>query len=166
MVVEGDVEGVKKAIGDEINRSDDAGYVIRLHAILDVCRGLGCREVGERVGRSARCVELWVNRFNKLGLGGLKYEPRPGRTPRLDDELLGEVAQDLRTTPRAFGYSQNLWDGKLLSYHLEKRYNVHLGVRQCQRLFHRLGFRLRAPRPVSDKMNPEWVEAFKKDSPG
>jgi transposase len=139
--------------------------VTRLHAILDVCLGIGCREAGERVGHSARCVELWVNRFNELGPAGLKYDPRPGRTPRLDDELLGEVAQDLRTTPRAFGYSQNLWDGKLLSHHLEKRYSVHLGVRQCQRLFHRLGFRLRAPRPVSDKMNPGWVEAFKKGSP-
>lgn len=163
LLVEGDVEDVKRAIVAEIKCSDDPGYVRRLHALLDVCCGLGCREVGERLGRSARCVELWVNRFNRFGLSGLKFEPRPGRTPRLDDELLKEVALDLRTTPRAFDYSQNLWDGKLLSYHLRERYDVCLGVRQCQRLFHRLGFRLRVPRPISDKMNPVWGESFKKD---
>jgi transposase len=163
LVVLGDVEGVKKAVRDEIKCSDDAGYVTRLHAVLDVCDGLSCREAGERIGRSARCVELWVNRFNGLGMDGLKYEPRPGRPSRLDMGVLREVAQDLRTTPRSFDYPQNLWDGKLLSHHLEKRYNISLGVRQCQRLFHHLGFRLRAPRPVSDKMNPEWGEAFKKD---
>ncbi len=163
LVVVGDVEGVKRAVRAEIKCSDDAGYVCRLYALLDVCCGLSCREVGERVGRSARCVELWVNRFNKFGLGGLKFDSRPGRTPRLDDKLLEDVALDLRTTPRAFGYSQNLWDGKLLSHHLLERYGVVLGVRQCQRLFHQLGFRLRAPRSVIDKMNPVWGEAFKKD---
>ena len=163
-MVMGDVEAVKRDVRAEIKCSDDSSYVCRLHALLDVCEGLGCRDVGERLGRSTRCIELWVNRFNRLGLDGLKFEPRPGRTPRLDDELLKEIALDLRTTPRAFGYSQNMWDGKLLSFHLLERYGVRLGVRQCQRLFHRLGFRLRAPRAVSDKMNPEWGESFKKDS--
>jgi len=156
------LEVVKKSIVAEIKSSGDAAYVRRLHALLDVCDGLSCKKAALRAGRTARCVELWVNRFNVLGFEGLKYDPRPGRTPRVTGKLLGEVAVDLRTTPRAFGYSQNLWDSKLLSHHLKEWYQVRLGVRQCLRIIHRLGFRLRAPRPVSDKMNPEWGEAFKK----
>jgi transposase len=55
--------------------------------LLDVCCGPGCREVRKRIGRSARCVERWVNRFNELGLGSLKYDPGSGRTPWLNDKL-------------------------------------------------------------------------------
>ncbi|MCL5962870.1 MAG: hypothetical protein M1411_00645, partial [Candidatus Thermoplasmatota archaeon] len=39
---------------------------------------------------------------------------------------------DLRKNPRDFGYSQNLWDGKLLSHHLKEKYSIVLGTRQCQ----------------------------------
>jgi transposase len=42
---------------------------------------------------------------------------------------------------------------------------VNLGVRQCQRLFHQLGFRLRKPRPVIARANPEEQQAFKKTPP-
>jgi hypothetical protein len=41
------------------------------------------------------------------------------------------------------GYSQNLWDGKLLSHQLSVKYYIDLGTRQCQRIFRKLGFRLR-----------------------
>ena len=34
--------------------------------------------------------------------------------------------QDIRLSPRDFGYMQNLWDGKLLSYHLEKKFHEEM----------------------------------------
>jgi transposase len=39
---------------------------------------------------------------------------------------------------------------------------VVLRVRQCQRLFHQLEFRLRKPRPVIARANLEEQRAFKK----
>ncbi|MCZ7586036.1 MAG: IS630 family transposase, partial [Deltaproteobacteria bacterium] len=71
------------------------------------------------------------------------------------------LGRDLRRDPRALGYEQNLWDGKLLSHHLQARYGVALGVRQCQRLFSRLGFRRRKPRPQIAKADPAAQKAFK-----
>ncbi|MCZ7584446.1 MAG: winged helix-turn-helix domain-containing protein [Deltaproteobacteria bacterium] len=40
-----------------------------------------------------------------------------------------------------------------------------LGVRQCQRLFSRLGFRRRKPRPQIAKADPAAQKAFKKTPP-
>jgi transposase len=57
----------------------------------------------------------------------------------------------LRQTPRDAGLSQNLWDGKALSAWIEREYGISLGVRQCQRMFRRLDFRLRKPRPMIGK---------------
>jgi transposase len=54
-----------------------------------------------------------------------------------------------------------------LSEHLRRRYGVDLGVRQCQRLFRQLGFRLRKPRPQVAQADPLKVAAVKKTpSPG
>jgi transposase len=53
----------------------------------------------------------------------------------------------------------------LLSHHLEERYAVSLSVRQCQRLFHKLGFTLQRPRRQAQEADLVQQEAFKKTSP-
>jgi len=77
-------------------------------------------------------------------------------------EIMEQLGKDLRQPPRVFGYPQNFWDGILLSHHLASVYDVKLGARQCQRLFHKLDFRLRKPRGVIAKADPSAQEAFKK----
>ncbi len=62
----------------------------------------------------------------------------------------------------AWGTPRPFWDGKLLAHHVAQRYGVPLGVRQCQRLFHHLGFRRRKPRPVIAQADPAAQAAFKK----
>jgi transposase len=55
-----------------------------------------------------------------------------------------------------------MWDGRLLSHHLLKVYGIKLGVRQSQRLFKKLGFRRRKPRPVIAKADGNAQMEFKK----
>jgi transposase len=61
------------------------------------------------------------------------------------------------------GMGTNLWDGKTLSEFIQSRYRITLGVRQCQRLFRQLGFRMRKPRPVIARADPERQEEHKKN---
>ena len=150
------------AVQQEILRSEDSRYDHRLHGILLVCSGLSCYEVADLLGHSPRTVESWVNHFEQNGFAALQDTPHPGRPPALDEARCEAVGRELRRSPRQFGYSQNLWDGRLLSHHLAARYGVKLGVRQCQRLFHRLGFRLRKPRPVIAKADPEAQARYKR----
>jgi transposase len=60
--------------------------------------------------------------------------------------------------------SGNLWDGKTLSAFVKKRYEVKLGVRQCQRIFRQLDFRLRKPRPIIARADPARQAEYKKNS--
>ena len=39
----------------------------------------------------------------------------------------------------------------MLSHHLKEKYDIKLGVRQCQRLFNKLDSRLRKPHTVTAK---------------
>jgi len=152
----------KAIIQAEIQRTDEARFQHRLHCVLLICEGKTCAEVAALFSDGLRTVQYWAKRFNEDRVEGLRDAARPGRRTRLSEEYKEILAQDLRRPPREFEYSQNLWDGKLLSYHLKQKFNVELKVRRCQTLFHELGFRRRKPRPVIAKADKEAQEAYKK----
>jgi len=150
---------------DEIRRSQDARYDHRLHAILLVAQGFSARQVAEMLGDSPRTVVYWVKNFLDEGLAGLTELDRPGRPPRLSERQLDVIECVLRKSPSECGLTGNLWDGKTLSAFIMEEWNVQLGVRQCQRLFRQLGFRLRKPRSKMANADPELQAAVKK-TPG
>lgn len=155
----------RRLIRAEIRRSEDARYDHRLHGVLMVGQGMSCTEVARWFGENPTTVERWVHRFNASGLDGLREGEHTGRPARLTEEQWRALEADLRASPRDLGYGQNLWDGKMLAHHLAKVYQVQLGVRQCQRIFGKMGFRLRKPRPVIAKGDPELQAAYKKTPP-
>lgn len=150
------------ALQDEIRRSGEARYDHRLHGLLLVAHGMSCREVAHLLGNSPRTVENWVHRFEQEGLAGLIDGDRAGRPTRLDEKQLGEVGKALRKSPEDFGLVGRIWDGKTLSVWIEQQFGITLGVRQCQRLFRSLGFRLRKPRPLIAHADPELQAQHKK----
>ena len=158
-----DAETVILILQEEIRRSYEARYDHRLHAVLMVAQGQSCNKVSELLGDSPRAVAYWVNRFEAEGLSGLADADRPGRPSKLDEQQLRIVEDALRSHPSQYGLEGNLWDGKMLSHFIAQQFDVELGVRQCQRLFRRFGFRLRKPRPLIAKADPEKQQDFKKN---
>ena len=112
--------------------------------------------------RSRRTVQRWVTRFETHGLTGLRDGARSGRPATLNAKQWAALGRDLRREPQEFRHVGHLWDGKLLSAHLRLRYGVVLGVRQCQRIFSHMGFRLRKPRPQVAQSDSVKVAGFKK----
>lgn len=157
-----DAQTVILGLQDEIRRSHDARYDHRLHAIILVAQGLSGHEVARLLGDSPRTVAYWVSRFIDEGLAGLIEIERPGRPSRLSEDQLEEIDRVLRASPSEYGLTGNLWDGKTLSAFIKKQWGVTLGVRQCQRLFRQLGFRLRKPRPQIASADPELQARVKK----
>ena len=155
-------EDKKEEIIGEIRRSDESKYDHRLHGILLVANGMSPYRVSDVMGDSPRTVENWVNTFLKDGFDSLREPRRPGRPARLSG-IMNSISMDLRKNPMDLGYSQNLWDGKLLSHHLSVKYNIDMGTRQCQRIFRKLGFILRKPRPMIAKGVSSEKEKFKKN---
>ena len=149
---------------DEIRRTYEARYDHRLHAILLLAQGMSSRQAAQLLGDSPRTVAYWVQRFETEGLAGLADADRPGRPRRLDQVQLCQIEQALRKSPLEVGLSVNLWDGKALSAYIKQQFGIQLGIRQCQRLFRQLGFRLRKPRSKIANSDPSKKEEFKKNS--
>jgi transposase len=158
-----DQETMVFALQDEIRRSQEARYDHRLHAVLLVAQGMTCPEAAKFLGDSTRIVQYWVHRFENEGFAGLADAERPGRPKKLSEYQIDEVNNALRRSPHEFGINTSTWDGKTLSSFIDKEFNIKLGVRQCQRLFRQLGFRLRKPRPVIAKAEPDQQHDFKKN---
>ena len=156
-----DAEEVVLGLQDEIRRSDKAKYVHRLHALLLVAQGMSCRQVAKLLGDAPRTIANWVNRFENEGFVGLVDAERSGRPSRLNSDHLAELGVVLRREPREYAL-QGLWDGKTLSAFIKQRWGIHLGVRQCQRLFRHLEFRLRKPRSKIAKADPGIQVEYKK----
>src|ERR1700730_1360805 len=147
----------------EIQRSEESRYDHRWHGVLLVAQGMTCPEVARLLGEGPRSVENWVHRFEQEGLAGLTEGERSGRPSRLDAKQVKEINRVLRAKPSDAGMRVNLWDGKTLSACIDKTYGVQLGVRQCQRLFRQLEFRLRKPRPVLARADPARQKKHKKN---
>ena len=162
-----DADVMRLAIQQEIARSDESRYDHRLHGLLLVTGGHSCQQVANLFGEDRRTVQRWVTRFETHGLAGLRDGVRSGRPATLTPTQWAALGRDLRRDPQQFGHVGHLWDGKLLAAHLRLRYKVRLGVRQCQRIFGHMGFRLRKPRPQVAQSDPVKVAAFKNTaSPG
>jgi len=153
---------IRIAIQNEIQRSEESRYDHRLHGVLLSCSGMSSYDIAAILGQSPRTVQYWIHRFQDRGFAGIQEGERPGRPAALSESALQAVGQDLRQEPRLLGYPQTLWDGKLLSHHLKTLYRIDIGVRQCQRLFHQLGFRRRKPRALIAQADPEAKAAYKK----
>ena len=159
-----DPENSRALLQQEINRHQDARYDHRVHCVSLVAAGLPSEQVALYFGDSPRSVVNWVRRFESQGLAGLAEGNHSGRPGRLSAEQLEEVRTLIRKPPTDAGLSANLWDGKTLAQCLEDRYDIELGVRQCQRLFHQLDMRYRLPRPAVGKADSQRQAEHKKNS--
>ena len=95
-------------------------------------------------------------KFDKIGLEA--FCPIPHKVPsRLSEEqearLKGII---LEGAPTKYGF--NFWCGKSLSLVIKLVFGIILGVRQCQKLFHKLGFSFIRPTTI-----PKKAEKFKKE---
>lgn len=152
------------AIQQEIQRSDESRYDHKLHGILLITNNYDSYEVGEMFGQSPTTIQRWIKKFNESGFAGLRDGERPGRPRLLTEKQWDQLEKDVRQPPSDFKFIQSFWDGKLLSEHLKRKYKIEIGIRQCQRMFKLMGFRLRKPRPVIANADPLLQKGFKKTS--
>ena len=89
-------------------------------------------------GYSAATIYKWINIVDESGFEALRNKQIPGRPSRLSDEQLAALDLAIQSDPNDYGFKT--WDGPSLSEYITNTFNINLGVRRCQELFHQLGF--------------------------
>lgn len=151
------------SIQSALNETEEAKFYHRLDLVLLAVSGMPVKEIAALYNESPTTISYWTKKVVEQGVDSLKSDAHTGRTPRLTPEQLKQLDIDLQKLPSNFGYEVNLWDGLVLSRHLEENYSVSLKVRQCQRILRKLGYTLQRPQTKPYGSNPEVQEAFKKN---
>jgi len=121
--------------------------------------------LGKIMQTSPRTIANWINWINSEGnIDILRDQDKPGRNASLDEVEMSHLKDQIQKHPNESGLDANLWDGKLLSHYIEKKFRKELKVRQCQRIFNKLGFRLKRGRTMVAKGDAKAKKVFKKTS--
>ena len=146
-----------------VTQSEDNKFVHRVSMVNLILGGMTPEELSSYCGDSRRVLYDWVTKVDEQGWDSLRAIKQKGRTPKLSDEQISEIKAVVEDDPEKFGY--HVWDGPALSQYIEKQYNVNLGVRACQKLFHKMGFSLIRPQTYPSLENPDndAREGFKKN---
>jgi len=129
---------LQSACREEFTRNSESHFLHRLHCVLLVAQSCSCYQVAVWFEEHPCTIERWVHYFHEYGLEGLRDEQKTGRPRKVRDDQFKRLQSEISKNPYGQGYEQNGWDGKLLQTHLERRYGIELGVRQCQRLLNQL----------------------------
>jgi len=156
-------EVTKDSLRKVVTRHKNARIGLRIAILQEVLNGVPIKDIAIRHNISRSQIYKIVKRLNERGLNGLADDPHKGRPRRLTKEMEDEIKTILLKTPIDKGYSQYRWDGILLSQLIQEKYNITLKVRQCQYLFHRLGFSLQRGQRKARKAEPEKQMEFRRE---
>lgn len=150
-------EGLRIAQESGVSR-----FYFRVSAVNAVLSGQSSLQVCKWFGVSSRSLNGWVKKVDEQGFESLMDKPRSGSPSKLNEEQLAEIDRMIQSSPENQGIK--VWDGPSLSSVIKQRFGIELGVRQCQRLFHKLGFSKIRPQtyPSKDNEHTEEREAFQK----
>ncbi len=123
---------------DIMLKHDDTRFYFRVFSVNFVLNGMSAANVAEIAGVSRSTVSDWVKAVDEKGFEALKSGKHSGRPSKLTDEQRSEIDIVLQNEPSEYGYK--VWDGPTLSVYIKKTYDIELSTRQCQRLFHELGY--------------------------
>ena len=148
-----------------MSSTDESRYLFRVFAVNMVLSGTPASQVGASAGFTKAAVTGWVKTVDEHGFDALRPQRRTGRPSKLSDDQLKEIDAVIQADPR--DHDLKVWDGPSLSTYIKSRYGIDIGVRQCQRLFHTLGYSHIRPQPYPSKgyESTEEREAFKKNAP-
>ena len=146
-----------------VSSTDDAKYLRKVTIVNLMLNGASASSLSACCGETSRTLSSWMKAVDEKGFEALRVKKQPGRPFRLTPEQKEEIKVAILSDPSDSGY--NVWDGPSLSDYINQKYGITLGVRQCQRLFHELGFAQIRPQafPSKDHEEDPRREEFKKN---
>ena len=117
-------ENIQALIQDYFCKNEEAQFIHKLHGVLLLLKDekSTCDSIGLLFRNSPRTVSNWIKKINQEGtLEALRTKVRSGRTPKLNANQFAEIKIVLQKPLEECGISSNIWDGKSLSFCIEKK---------------------------------------------
>ena len=148
------LELTPEALRGKVEEMQGAGIGIRIAALLLMLEGWSSSQIAELFGLSRRETVKLIQKANINGLGAITDLPRPGRPPRLGEEVIEELGEALSRPPQDYGLFRKQWDGNAVVEYLRKSCGITIHVRHAQRMLKKLGFSAGDDRKISHTQGP------------
>lgn len=136
----------------------------RWRAVLLALQGFTAPQIAAKLDRSRRFVQIWVYRYRKEGLDGLRERPRPGQPTKLPRSR--EAAFKARIEAGALADDGVCaLRGRDVVRLLNEEFGVKYSLQGAYDLLHRLGFSSLRPRPRHRKNDPQAMARWEQDAP-
>ena len=136
-----------------VANNSDIKFAHRVSMVNLVLSGMSPKLLAEYSGDGETTIMSWVTKVDEHGWDALVAKKQPGRPSKLSDAQKEELKLVIASDPLKYGY--NVWEGSSLSDYIKNTYDVKLGVRACQKLFHELGFSLVRAQVYPSLENPD-----------
>lgn len=146
-----------------VSSNDNAKYLRKVTIVNLMLHRISASSLSLWCGETSRTLSSWMKVVDEQGFEALRVKKQPGRPFKLTPIQKEEIKVAILSNPLEYGYS--VWDGPSLADYISHKYNITLCVRQCQRLFHELGFSLIRPQtfPSKNHIEDPRREEFKKN---
>ena len=123
----------------------DSKYLegVKLHAIIQLCKGYSSRKLSEFYGVSFKQICNWADRFDAEGINGLRMKPGRGRHSYLSEKQKDALRDVLSKNPAEFGYNAANWTGRTVREHIRRSCHVEYKHAAVYGIMRKMGFNLR-----------------------
>ncbi|MFT5367895.1 MAG: transposase [Candidatus Latescibacterota bacterium] len=110
----------------------------RFLALALIASGRSVKQVAAQVGRRRQTVAEWVEKYNALGVDGLKPEFKSKAVALLSDAEFEVLGQALYQSPQRFGLSSDKWRSFDVACFVKEKFNKEIHPETARRYIHRL----------------------------
>jgi len=111
----------------------------RAHYVLLSNDGKSIPEIAAHLSRNKHTIRLWLKRYIKDGIGGLKSSKKSGRPAKKAPFIESRLQELLNKSPQEYGYQEAGWQLNLLR-HWFKKQGVHACDNTLVKSLNKLGF--------------------------
>lgn len=140
------LEPVLESLYQAYKAEDDAKVRERILMNIRLLQGKSLYEVGGEFRSVPSKVHYWKKRFRKMGVEGLRDQPRSGR-PTLISRRKEKTIQHIIERPRITEEGVSSWSTTHVRELIRKEAGVTYTTRHVIRLMHRWGFEKIKPHP-------------------
>lgn len=156
-----DISAINSADLEEwIKSSADRQSAIKCQALIALSKGVRVNDVCIVLNVTRETLSQWRKRLSSQGIIGLCAKSGKGRKSGLTKEIETDLKVQLLKTPAELGFTQAIWDGKLVCRYISDNYSQIISVRTAQDWLLKIGFTRQRPRYKFNKADEELNEQF------
>lgn len=146
-----------------IHESTDRQNAIKCQALIALTKNVSVTSVCTVLDITRETLRQWRKRISVEGVDGLTVKEGKGRKTGLTKQIEEDLKIQVLKTPSELGFTQAIWDGKLVCKYLSDTYSLTIAVRTAQDWMHKIGFTRQRPRYHFNKADQAVNEQFKAD---